>query len=123
MANILVVDDSLELRAWLGSILQANGHQVEKASDGSTALTYLKRAKPALVVLDLFLPMVDGLELIIHIRSSFQPIKILAISGNPIPEYDSCAVAKLLGADKVLPKPFSAETFLNHVEALLPRPS
>ncbi len=122
MANVLVVDDDPQIRTWLRSILEANGHQVEEARDGYAALAYLERAKPALVVLDIFLPKIDGLELIKHLRSSAKPIKILAMSGNPLPDYDACATAKAFGAHDILAKPFSAETFLKHVEALLSNP-
>ena len=123
MAMILVVDDDPQTRVWLRSLLEASGYQVEEADNAYAALAYLERAKPALVVLDIFLPKVDGLDIIMHIRSSAKPAKILGISMNQIPGYDVCRTAKVLGADEALAKPFSAETFLNHVEALLPHPS
>ena len=119
MPTILVVDDEQQIRTWLRSVLEANGYQVEEAHDGYAALAYLVRAKPALVVLDIFLPKVDGLDIVMHIRSNAKPAKILAISGNQIPGYDVCRTAKVLGADEALAKPFSAETFLKHVEMLL----
>lgn len=122
MPTILVVDDEPQIRAWLRSILEANGYQVEEAHDGYAALAYLERAKPALVVLDIFLPKVGGLDIIMRIRSSAKPAKILGISGNQIPGYDVCKTAKVLGADEALAKPFSAEMFLKHVETLLSKP-
>ena len=120
--TILVVDDEPPIREWLRSILEAKGYQVQEAHDGYAALACLERAKPALIVLDIFLPKVDGLDIILHIRSSAMPTKILGISGNQIPGYDVCKTAKVLGADEALAKPFSAEIFLQQVETLLSRP-
>ncbi|MBK9947351.1 MAG: response regulator [Nitrospira sp.] len=119
MPTILVVDDDQQVRLWLRQLLEAKGHTIEEAGDGYAALTYLERAEPALVVLDLFMPNVEGLEIILHLRTSARPLKVLAISGNPLPAFDACVVAKVFGACDALAKPFDAPTFLNHVDTLL----
>jgi len=119
MPTILVVDDEQQMRQWLRQLLEGKGYKVEEAGDGYAALAHLERGESALVVLDIFLPKIDGLDIIMHIRSSAKPAKILAISGNQIPGYDVCKTAKVLGADEALAKPFSAETFLKYVEMLL----
>ena len=120
-STILVVDDDQQIREWLRYLLGTKGYQVEEACDGYAALAYLKRATPALVVLDLFMPKVDGLEIILHLRSCANLVKVLAISGNPISSFNACVAAKAFGAHEVLTKPFDAELFLNSVEALLSR--
>ena len=120
MSTILVVHVDLQVREWLRDLLVAKGHQVVEASDGYEVLAYLTRADPALVVLDLFLPRVDGIEVISYLQSRSRPIKILAIPGKMIPGFDACEIAKLLGADDAFPQPFSSELFLQRVDALLP---
>lgn len=119
MPTILVVDDDQQIRAWLRHILESKGFQVEEAGDGKEALAYLEGAEPALIVLDVFMPKMDGLEVISHIRSCTQPAKILALSGHLFNGYNLCQTAKALGAHDALAKPFSSEAFLQRVEALL----
>ena len=122
MPTILVADDDDQIRVWVRRILESKGYQVEEASDGKEVLGYLKQAEPALVVLDLFMPNVDGLEVILYLRSCAKPVKILALSGNPINGYNTCRTAEVFGAHDTLVKPFDAETFMQHVEALLSHP-
>lgn len=120
MPMIVVVDDDQQIRTWLRQILEGKGYDVREAKDGYEALAYLERDDPALVVLDIFMPKVDGLEIIEHLHSRARSVKILAISGNPIPGYDACGVAKAFGAHATLRKPFTAEAFMKNVNALLP---
>ena len=122
MPTILVADDDDQIRVWVRRILESKGYQVEEARDGKEVLGYLKQAEPALVVLDLFMPNVDGLEVILYLRSCAKPVKILALSGNPINGYNTCRTAGVLGVHDTLVKLFDAETFVQHVEALLSHP-
>lgn len=119
MPLILVADDDSQLRGWLRSVLEEKGYQVEEAVDGSEALTFLKRAEPALVVLDLFMPNMDGAEVLLYLRSRDRPIKVLAISGHIIDDFDLSQTAIVLGAHAAMGKPFSAKDFLQRVESLL----
>ena len=119
MPLILVADDDSQLRGWLRSILEDKGYQVEEVVDGSEALAFLKRAEPALVVLDLFMPNMDGAEVLLYLRSSDRPIKVLAISGHIVDDYDLSQTAIVLGAHAAMGKPFSAKEFLQRVESLL----
>lgn len=119
MRSILVVDDDQSLRGWLRRILEDKGYLVEEAGDGNEALTCIRRNRPDLIVLDLYMPSKEGLEVIISLRSQLPSIKILAVSGEPIPGYDACRTAKNLGAHGTLAKPFDAETILEKIETLL----
>lgn len=121
MPIILVVHVDPQVRGWLRNLLEGRGHQVAEARDGYEALACLERAvpAPALLVIDLFLPKVDGLEVISYLRSRASRIKILAIPGNAVPGFDACEIAKLLGAGDTLPQPFSTELFLQRVDSLL----
>ncbi len=122
MVTVLVVDDDQQVRRWLRLVLETKGYQVKEAGDGKNALVYLEEAKPALVVLDIFMANMDGLEVIRHIRSRAQCPKILAISGNLFNGFKMCQTARVLGAHDALAKPFDAETLLRHVEVLLSPP-
>lgn len=116
------MDDDPPIRTWLRHILEGRGYQVQEASDGEEALATLERLEPALVVLDLFMPKVDGLEGILYLQSCAKPVKILAISADPVDGYDVSRTAKLFGANDTLTKPFGGATFLQHIRALLSNP-
>lgn len=122
MSIILVAHVDPQVREWLRTLLEAKGYRVAEASDGYQALAYLEQAAPALLVLDLFLPKVNGLEIISYLRSRTSRIKILAIPGNAVPGVDACEIAKLLGAGDALRHPFSQELFLQRVDRLLADP-
>jgi DNA-binding response OmpR family regulator len=119
MPNVLVAGDELQLRSWLRHLLESKGYQVEEASDGYAALACIERGRLALVVLDLSLPKVNGLEIIIYLQAHFPSLRILAICANLIEGIDTCRAATGLGAHDALAKPFSSEEFLQRVEALL----
>ena len=123
MANILVVDDDPGIRTLLCQILKAKDYAVEELDDGDAALAYIQRNQPDLLVLDIYLPGREGFEIIQYLKSTAHPVKVLAISGNVFEGYDTCATARLLGADEALAKPFDLETFMKYVETLLSRPS
>ena len=117
MATILVADDDPQLRAWIHGFL-SQWAQVEEARDGKKRLATSNRLNQ-LVVLDLFMPNVDGLEVILYLRSCAKPVKILALSANPIDGYNTCRTAEVFGAHDTMVKPFDAATFVQHVERLI----
>jgi DNA-binding response OmpR family regulator len=117
--TVLIVEDNRRLRAWLREILEVNGYHVVEAGDGDKALVCVDREQPDLIVLDIFLPGEEGLEIILLLRKRARPVKILAMSGNLIEGYDTCQSAKAFGAQDALAKPFSAEVFLEGVGKLL----
>lgn len=119
MPTILVVDDDQQILTWLRQILESKGYQVEEAGDGKAALIKFEQVKPALVILDIFMPNMDGLEFILQSRSFHPPAKILVLSGNLVNGYRMCQTAKVFGAHDAMDKPFRAEDFLRRVEALL----
>ena len=78
-ACVLVVDDEAPIRRFLRTSLNAHGYQVIEAADGSSALEEFSAAKPDLIILDLGLPDVDGVELIGRVREwSHTPILVLS---------------------------------------------
>ena len=116
--KILVVDDDLELSSLIGYALRQAGYLVVEAGDGVTALETFERESPALVILDVNLPRLSGLEVCRRIRSASRtPIMMLTVKNA---EEDQVQALDL-GADDYLTKPFSPRTLLARVRALLRR--
>lgn len=120
MANILIVDDDPTIQLIAGELLKAEGHAVVHAGDGVEALKALVSIPADLVVLDMLMPNMDGLETIMAMRRSHPSVKILAISsGGPMGPDDLLRTARLFGADDTLAKPLVFSTFGATVERLL----
>jgi CheY-like chemotaxis protein len=106
--QILLVEDESRVAATLRKALERAGHSVLTAGDGRDALGIMQKAKVDLVIADIVMPNVDGLELIKEIRRTDQTTKILAISGEAgwMPG-GYLRAAGVFGADYALKKPFS----------------
>jgi two-component system, OmpR family, KDP operon response regulator KdpE len=116
--NILVVDDEPQITRVLKTTLSSRGYGVRTASDGDDALQIIKTWMPDLVITDLRMPNMDGLELCRHIRSNSNiPIIVLSVKGE-----DKIKVEALdAGADDYVTKPFSIMELLARVRASLRR--
>ncbi|MGL5823995.1 MAG: response regulator transcription factor [Nocardioides sp.] len=118
MAHILVVDDDPTVREVVVSYLRAAQHQVSEAADGEAALHLMRDVPADLVVLDLMLPGIDGLEVCRRLRSTTDvPIIMLTALGS---ETDR-VVGLEVGADDYLTKPFSPRELVLRVESVLRR--
>lgn len=118
MARVLVVDDDPTVREVVVSYLRAAKHDVVEAADGEAALVRMREAAADLVVLDLMLPGIDGLEVCRRLRTSSDvPIIMLTALGT---ESDR-VVGLELGADDYLTKPFSPRELVLRVESVLRR--
>jgi two-component system KDP operon response regulator KdpE len=118
--RVLVVDDEEEIRRAVGRALTSRDYTVEMASDGEQALSAARRFDPDLVVLDLNLPVLDGLSVCRQLRTwSSVPILILSVRED---EADKVAALDL-GADDYLTKPFGTDELMARVRALLRRAS
>jgi DNA-binding response OmpR family regulator len=116
--KILVVDDDLELSGLIGYALRQAGYMVVEAGDGIAALDVFERESPALVILDVNLPRLSGLEVCRKIRAASRvPVMMLTVRSA---EEDQVQALDL-GADDYLTKPFSPRTLLARVRALLRR--
>lgn len=116
--KILVVDDERKIVSLVRAYLEHEGYQVFEAYDGRQALTVYNREQPDLVVLDLMLPELDGIEVCREIRHSSEvPIIMLTARGE-----DTDKVVGLeLGADDYITKPFSPRELVARVKAVLRR--
>jgi two-component system alkaline phosphatase synthesis response regulator PhoP len=120
MARILVVEDEMQIAQTLRDFLEVAGFEVTVVGDGGAALASARGDKPDLVVLDLGLPTMDGLDVARELRrSSTVPILMLTARGE---EADRI-VGLELGADDYLVKPFSPRELVARVRAVLRRTS
>jgi two-component system alkaline phosphatase synthesis response regulator PhoP len=116
--KILVVDDDESLRRLVAAYLESEGYEVKEAADGPSALTGVEAEDPQLVVLDLMLPGMSGLEVARRIRiERATPILMLTARGS---EEDMLQGFEA-GADDYLVKPFSPKVLVARVKAVLRR--
>jgi two-component system KDP operon response regulator KdpE len=115
--RILIVDDEPPIRRFLRTALAAQGYRVEEAGDGEAALDFLKRNSVDLIILDLGLPGIDGLELVRRLRGEGNATPIVILSSR---DDEAGKVAALdLGADDYVSKPFGVEELSARVRAAL----
>jgi len=118
--HILVVDDEAQITRVLRTSLSAHGYDIRVANDGETALEIMKDWTPDLVITDLAMPNMDGLELCRRLRTKTQvPIIVLSVRG----EERTKVKALDAGADDYVTKPFGIEELLARVRANLRRRS
>lgn len=120
VAKILLVEDTDTVRLALSTLLKRDGHSVIEACDGGDAIRVLQNTQFDIVVTDMYMPGVDGVELIRHLREFHPVVKICAISGGGVYGLTKVAigVATELGADMIMPKPIDNEVFLATIGTL-----
>ena len=118
MRRILVVDDEPHIRAVLRGYLEADGFAVSEAGDGETALRLVRDGAPDLVLLDVMLPGMDGLEVLRQVRT-FSEVYVILVTART-EEVDKL-VGLGVGADDYVTKPFSPREVAARVKAVLRR--
>jgi DNA-binding NtrC family response regulator len=122
MATILVVDDEMGIRALLSEILTDEGHTVEVAENAASARLVRERLRPDLVLLDIWMPDVDGITLLKEWGSNAQlNMPVIMMSGHGT--IDTAVEATKYGAIAFLEKPITLQKLLRAVEQGLARPS
>lgn len=122
MATILVVDDELGIRALLSDILTDEGHSVELAENAAQARTMRERCKPDLVLLDIWMPDVDGVTLLKEWGANGQlTMPVIMMSGHGT--IDTAVEATKVGAQAFLEKPITMQKLLRAVEQGLAKPA
>ncbi|HFC10192.1 MAG TPA: response regulator transcription factor [Chloroflexi bacterium] len=117
-AKILVVDDEANIVRLVQAYLQQEGYEVYTATDGLAALKAARTYRPDLVVLDIMLPGMDGLEVLAQLRRESDVYVILLTAKT---EETDRIVGLTLGADDYVPKPFSPRELVARVKAALRR--
>jgi CheY-like chemotaxis protein len=119
MTKIMVVDDDVGFRRMTCRTLQGAGYEVVAYGDGRAALSKLEADAPDLMVTDIFMPEMEGLETIHRVRGLRPEMPIVAMSGVIIEGWDYLSVAKKFGADAALKKPFRFAELLDLIVKLL----
>jgi len=121
VAAILLMEDAEALRRLLAFALREDGHEVVDSGDGTVCYDREVIAKSQLMITDIDMPKVNGIEAILTAQKIHPELKIIAISGagmNGIDDYlNACAD---LGVESILQKPFEPDTLLQTVRSLLP---
>lgn len=122
MATILVVDDEMGIRALLQEILTDEGHSVELAEDASTARAFREKRRPDLVLLDIWMPDVDGITLLKEWGSTgLLTMPVIMMSGHGT--IDTAVEAAKFGATAFLEKPITLQKLLRAVDQGLVKPT
>jgi DNA-binding NtrC family response regulator len=122
MATILVVDDELGIRALLSEILSDEGHTVELAENAAQARQVRESLRPDLVLLDIWMPDVDGVTLLKEWSASGQlSMPVIMMSGHGT--IDTAVEATKFGASAFLEKPITLQKLLRAVEQALAKPT
>jgi two-component system KDP operon response regulator KdpE len=117
-SRVLVVDDEPQITRVLRTVLSSQGYHVETAAEGESALASFTASRPELVITDLVMPHMDGLELCRRIRAvSSVPIIVLSVKGEERTKVDALDS----GADDYVTKPFGIDELLARVRAALRR--
>ena len=119
--KILVVDDEQDILALLDYNLEKEGYRVLRALDGQQAIKIAKHELPDLIVLDLMLPVIDGLEVCQILKQSDQTKNIPILMLTAKSEESDVIVGLQLGADDYVTKPFSPKVLLARIKAILRR--
>jgi CheY-like chemotaxis protein len=122
LPSILIVDDDPAVQMTLRLLLEREGHRVRVAGDGHEGLACVELENFDLVLLDIFMPGMDGLETMRLVRARRPLLPIIVISGRPLPsgtEPDFVVMATKLGAAHGLYKPFRPDSLIAAVTGCL----
>lgn len=118
MAKVLIVDDALFMRAAIKQLLEKNSHEiVGEASDGEDAIAKFKELKPEIVLMDISMPRMDGIEALKQIREIDDKAKVIICSA--LGQQAIVAEAVRLGASNFIVKPFEPRHILAAIETII----
>jgi CheY-like chemotaxis protein len=123
VTSILLIDDDEDVRNLLAAVLRSSGHTVDTAGDGKAGLALYKTRLHELVITDIVMPDMDGLELIRNLWQAASRPRIIAISGDSNLSVELyLPIARQLGAVRILAKPFRPDVLLQTVAEVLAMP-
>ena len=120
MPRILVIDDDPDVRGSLSKILARAGYDVVEAADGAAGIALQHKEPADVIITDIFMPGLDGLQTIRQLKKEGSPVKVIAVSGGDrTGTVDLKEHARLMGAFQVLAKPFEIRDVLAAVQEAL----
>lgn len=120
MATILVVDDRQEIRATFQVVLERHGHEVVTAGNGQEAIDRYRVHLPDVVILDMFMPVMNGFDALFLLRQEFPDAPVIAMSGGgKNMGADALEEARNLGARLTLQKPVAPADLIDAVDGIL----
>jgi len=121
MTRILVMDDDEFFRRALRVILESAGYEVVEAADGAAGVRLYRERGAKVVLVDIYMPEMDGLEVLEALRADVPRPRLVAMSGGGAAgRADILAMAIALGADRVLRKPFTPHELFEAMRDVLP---
>ncbi len=117
MKNILIVDDELEMRELLYDILSRKGYEVSTAPSGEEALSLMQKERPALIILDIKMPGMDGIQTLKKIRGFDEKVEVVMLTSVATDELEK--EAREIGVSDFLRKGLGVELFMKMVAKLL----
>jgi two-component system, response regulator, stage 0 sporulation protein F len=114
MATVLIIDDEEAVRSLLRFALEAAGYEVTEAVNGHQGLELYRQKPTDLVIVDMLMPVMNGLNMLLDLTSEFLHAKVIAISGAG-GDQNVLNVAKLLGVRQTFQKPFRMPQLLHAV--------
>ena len=117
MASILLAEDDPSIRKFLVDALERAGHKVTAADSGVAALALLERTRPDLLVTDILMPGMDGVELARRARAAAPEVRVMFITGFAAVALGDGATA---GGERVLSKPFHLRHLVAEIAAMFP---
>jgi CheY-like chemotaxis protein len=112
-ATILIIEDHASVRMILARVLEEAGYQVYEAANGRQGLERFRAQPVNLVITDLEMPEMNGLEVILELTRAFLDVKVIAMSGHSAEDLQK---ARLIGARQTFPKPLDLSAVLHAVQ-------
>ena len=109
MARLLIVDDEIDVREFVANFFRKRNIDVIAASGGKEAIAIVEKAKPNLVLLDIAMPDMDGIETLKYIRQKDKDIKVIMVTGRSPEEEDAFQKCRLFGAMAYIHKPLELD--------------
>ena len=117
--TVMIVDDNLDIVTIVKTILEGKGYNVMCAYSGPELFTRLEGQKPDLIILDIMMPQMDGLEVLTRLKESSDTAAIPVILLTAKVQYEDVLGGYKLGADYYITKPFTSTQLLNGINLLL----
>lgn len=116
--RVLLIEDNAAVRAIIAEMLKDAGHDVVFAEDGRLGLAKLRQSNADVLITEVMMPGIDGLEVIKSARASYPDLWIISISGegNLVPASTALTLARAFGADQILYRPFEKSELLAALE-------